>query len=323
MMEAALAAYTTECQAELSKDPANYVTDLKGDSVLKPELFDDVCSVFCLRNGHCDRGKCVCNHGYTGENCQLLAGKGPQLSKIRSNQTCDVSKRPCRKIFIDATNLENVDTLACKVGSHVTEAEFIGAGRLACHLPNVHGQATTSLTVAATNDGQLYGNELHLTVFDGTCQSCDQQGHCTILPQTCRINNKCYQDLDSNPADASQACDSNASNSKWTTKPTSSGHYPKVVDVVLSGPNSDQMFVCGVETSSTDSRARFRVTWYIENEATASEVLTAGDLEAYLPVKDLPRAGKLSCEVQSFFAGETVVSPWTNSGQRFSLAVRP
>ena len=78
-----MASFLTECQVTLSKDPANYVTDAHGKSVLKPEIYDDVCSVFCHQHGHCVRGKCICDAGYAGDNCHLVAGQGPQLDRIR------------------------------------------------------------------------------------------------------------------------------------------------------------------------------------------------------------------------------------------------
>ena len=78
-----MASFLTECQVTLSKDPANYVTDAHGKSVLKPEISDDVCSVFCHQHGHCVRGKCICDAGYAGDNCHLVAGQGPQLDRIR------------------------------------------------------------------------------------------------------------------------------------------------------------------------------------------------------------------------------------------------
>ena len=83
MIEAAVASFLTECQVTLSRDPANYVTDAEGKSVLKPEISDDVCSVFCHRHGHCVRGQCICDAGYAGDNCHLLDGQGPQLARIR------------------------------------------------------------------------------------------------------------------------------------------------------------------------------------------------------------------------------------------------
>nr|KAG5690269.1 hypothetical protein BaRGS_018621 [Batillaria attramentaria] len=121
MVEAAVLAFTAECQMTLAKDPSNYVTSADGKSVLKPEISSDVCSVFCFRHGHCHKG--------------------------RTNSTCDVNKRPCRKVFIDASNFEMKDTLTCKVqevmpdGSlsddvHVEVAEFLSAGRLACSMPD-------------------------------------------------------------------------------------------------------------------------------------------------------------------------------------------
>ena len=46
----------------------------------------------------------------------------------------------------------------------------------------------TTFSLSATNDGRLFGNELRVTVYDGTCQSCDQQGQCTLLVRTCFLS---------------------------------------------------------------------------------------------------------------------------------------
>ncbi|XP_076453472.1 uncharacterized protein LOC143288731 [Babylonia areolata] len=202
MVELSASGFLTECQTTLSKDPANYVTDSSGKSVLKPELSTDICSIFCLRHGTCVRGKCHCHHGYAGDNCHLVAGKGPQLARIRSNNTCDVSSRPCRKVFMDVTNIENKPSLACKVhvlqedgseapGGHSQEAEFLSAGRLACSLPDTEGKAMTRFSISATNDGHLYGNSLHVTVYDATCLSCDQNGACALLTVTSILMTTC------------------------------------------------------------------------------------------------------------------------------------
>lgn len=82
-LEGILSSFTTECQMELSRDPNNYVTSPDGKLMMKPEISTDICSVICLRHGRCNKGQCICDNGYEGDNCHLLAGVGPQLARIR------------------------------------------------------------------------------------------------------------------------------------------------------------------------------------------------------------------------------------------------
>ncbi|PVD18852.1 hypothetical protein C0Q70_21409 [Pomacea canaliculata] len=141
--------FETDCQLELSRDPRNYVTSATGELEMKPELSTDICSTKCLLHGTCNKGQCVCESGYTGDNCHLLAGKGPQLSRIRNSNICDVNERPCRKIFIDVSNIDLADRLTCRV------------------------QEVLIYLISASNDGHMYGNQLNLTVYDSRCQACD------------------------------------------------------------------------------------------------------------------------------------------------------
>ncbi|XP_076435756.1 von Willebrand factor D and EGF domain-containing protein-like [Babylonia areolata] len=106
--------WTSCCQFELMQDSSSYVTDSQGKMVLREQV-TEVCGVGCLRHGRCVRGQCVCEAGFTGVNCQLVSGRGPQLSRIRTSSTCDVKQRPCRKIYIDAENFEAGDNLLCKL----------------------------------------------------------------------------------------------------------------------------------------------------------------------------------------------------------------
>ncbi|KAK7467890.1 hypothetical protein BaRGS_00036865, partial [Batillaria attramentaria] len=138
-------AFTKDCQTELAKDPTNYVNSTDGGLVLKPVLSTDVCSQVCLAHGRCERGRCVCNAGYTGDSCQLIAGQGPQLKG--GDRLCDINQRPCRLLYLEASNIQLSDKLTCKVqeilpngqgtqNGSTHDAEFVHSGKLACHLPD-------------------------------------------------------------------------------------------------------------------------------------------------------------------------------------------
>ncbi|KAK7484264.1 hypothetical protein BaRGS_00024513 [Batillaria attramentaria] len=83
-MDSMIESFTTACQVELAKDPSNYQTNpATGKSVMKPEISTDICSTNCELHGHCDRGRCVCDQGFTGDNCQLPVNQPPVLYRVR------------------------------------------------------------------------------------------------------------------------------------------------------------------------------------------------------------------------------------------------
>ncbi|PVD18254.1 hypothetical protein C0Q70_20803 [Pomacea canaliculata] len=145
-LEAIVDTFLTICKVELAKNPDNYVTTPSGESVVKPEISDDVCNPVCYINGRCDRGRCVCNRGFIGDNCQIK-DEPPKLLQIRGSSLCDFNERPCKKLFINAENIQNTATMACKIheilddGSvseraSMEEAVFLTLSKLGCVLPD-------------------------------------------------------------------------------------------------------------------------------------------------------------------------------------------
>ncbi|GFN74202.1 histone-lysine N-methyltransferase SETMAR [Plakobranchus ocellatus] len=189
-LDAITDAFTAECQQVIAKDPSSYVSDpITGQRMLKSEYSGDICLTDCLDHGHCGPGGvCICDQGWEGEYCHMMVGKGPELDKIRSGPLCDKSQRPCQKVFIDATNINLSDDLACAVQeideqgkaitkTLITDAEFISSSRISCEIPETT-VSSKRYQVSATNDGALYGNALDILVFDSICLDCNGEG-CT------------------------------------------------------------------------------------------------------------------------------------------------
>ncbi|KAK7484233.1 hypothetical protein BaRGS_00024482 [Batillaria attramentaria] len=160
-VDSMIESFTTACQEELAKDPDSYVTDPEtGKSIMNPEISTDICSTICDVHGSCVKGNCVCDEGYTGDNCQLPINQPPILYKVRGSSLCDIAAGPCRKIFIDAAYIQQKNTLACKVREVLPD----------------EGRSVTRFVVAVTVDGTVYSNELNVTVYDATCQNCTLEG---------------------------------------------------------------------------------------------------------------------------------------------------
>ena len=82
MLDGNVAAFTSECQFQLTQDVNNYDTDHHGNLILRDDV-KQVCSSTCLRHGRCVLGQCVCESGYKGDNCQLRVGQAPHLLRVR------------------------------------------------------------------------------------------------------------------------------------------------------------------------------------------------------------------------------------------------
>ncbi|PVD18850.1 hypothetical protein C0Q70_21407 [Pomacea canaliculata] len=169
--EAIVEAFLTICKVELAKDPDNYVSTPTGESVVKPEISDDVCNPICYINGRCNSGQCVCNRGFIGDNCQIK-DEPPKLLGIRGSSLCDFNERPCKQVFINAENIQNKETMACKIqeilddGSvseraSMEEAVFLTLNKLGCFLPDAG--IKTDVAAQAVPDPCLHGNYQNLT----------------------------------------------------------------------------------------------------------------------------------------------------------------
>ncbi|KAK7485460.1 hypothetical protein BaRGS_00023270 [Batillaria attramentaria] len=319
-LESLVDSFTSDCQAELAKDPDNYVTNAEGETVMKPEISTDVCSTTCLQHGRCQRGLCLCSAGYTGDTCQLVAGQGPQLLRIRGrSEFCDVNVKPCRRVFIDADNIEMTETMACKVQEilpngtissevSIEEAMFMSGTKLMCYLPDSRVKSDRSVAkfrISATLDGSVYGNELNLTVYDSICLNCSKAG-CVKLPDTCMINDLCYADGDLNPGNEGQICETATNTSIWTNI------YPEMAAPVLTGPSHDGAFVCAVSTSERGPTARYKVSWSVDGHPYPRQRelnLPVGVYQAVYNLEDLPPAGMFQCKISSHYTDRNINSP--------------
>jgi len=296
--------FTSECLQIMARDPANYVSDKDGKNVLKPEFSDDLCPEGCEKHGKCGtKGQCVCDQGWEGEHCHLMTGKGPQLDRIRSGPLCDLTKRPCKRVFIDASNLDLSDDLSCQVelvdeqgqstGKAVTtEGTLVSSYRIACEIPETV-VANQIYEVSATNDGSLFGNSLTLRVFDGSCLECDGAG-CKDKKTSCHIGGRCYQNGQSNPTDNLQICDIAQSVNTWTSLAT---QKPVKFFPTITGPDTDFLMTCSF-VPPTDVSGSFKVTWYVDNKELSSETTDNGATHVLKSLTELPNKGDLTCEVE-------------------------
>ncbi|XP_025079581.1 von Willebrand factor D and EGF domain-containing protein-like isoform X1 [Pomacea canaliculata] len=317
--------FLTICKVELAKNPDNYVTTPSGESVVKPEISDDVCNPVCYINGRCDRGRCVCNRGFIGDNCQIK-DEPPKLLGIRGSELCDFNERPCQQVFINAENIQNTETMACKIQeilddksvserASMEEAVFLTLNKLGCVLPDAGIKTETSIKrfyITATIDGDRYSNAVNMTVYDSSCQSCTQKG-CWKLPDTCLISNLCFQDGELNPNNNSQVCNVSASTTEWSLVHTVLLEYPAIMSVIVRRSEDNTQLRCEVNADASKPTASFRMAWGVDGDWLQESVMSSGHLEAVINVSDISHVKQVTCRARSKFTDSNVFSPYTYS----------
>ncbi|XP_025079123.1 von Willebrand factor D and EGF domain-containing protein-like isoform X3 [Pomacea canaliculata] len=323
--EAIVEAFQTNCKVELAKDPDNYITTPGGESVLKPEISNDVCNPVCYINGRCDRGQCVCNRGFIGDNCQIK-DEPPKLLGLRGSNLCDFNERPCKQVFINAENIQNKETMACRIqeilddGSvseraSMKEAVFLTLNKLGCFLPDAGIKTEKSIKrfyITATIDGHRYSNPVNMTVYDSSCQNCTQEG-CWRLPSTCLINNLCFQDGELNSKDNSQICTVTVSTTEWSPVPTVRSDYPVIMSVNVTRSEDNTQLRCEVNADASKPTASFRMAWGVDGDWLRELVIPSGHLEAAISMSDVSHAHQVACRVRSVFTDTNIFSPYTYS----------
>ena len=76
----------------------------KPDDTIK-EIEDKVCPNECSGNGKCVNGTCVCNTGFTTEDCSVALDQVPELIEVGCGRLCDVRKSDCDRVVVRSKHL--------------------------------------------------------------------------------------------------------------------------------------------------------------------------------------------------------------------------
>ncbi|CAG5115783.1 unnamed protein product, partial [Candidula unifasciata] len=300
------ASFTSQCQLTLAQNPDSYVTNTDGQQVIKPGVID-ICPVECLKHGQCaDKGQCICQNGWEGETCLIESGKGPQLIAVKSGELCDISQMKCDIINIDVTNIIFGNPLTCRIQA----IDVI--------------PSTQRYNISATKDGLIFGNDVSLRVFDGTCLDCDRSG-CKVKITACHINNICYKDGDIDKFSENRTCDVTKSNSQWTIIRSEQGEL--TTSPVLTGPilhaNKSFVFQCEVIYSNTDDSQEIEVAWTFngqQNPASPPLVIKGSNRTIVLDGRHLQGhlGTKVGCQARLVYSESNVSTTFVASSSYFA-----
>lgn len=105
------------CEEKFLKNTSYWEKDpSKNGSFVPPiEMGNTLCPGLCNGHGKCEKGKCICHLGYIGADCAVDKMKGPTVTSIPGNGTCDVRKRKdCHKTRIIGKDFIDSSTLTCR-----------------------------------------------------------------------------------------------------------------------------------------------------------------------------------------------------------------
>ncbi|CAG2228388.1 unnamed protein product [Mytilus edulis] len=241
---------TEDIKITIAGDIKYYVTGKNGQLVLPDYVTSDVCPSECTMKGKCHQGQCMCNSGYHGPDCSVKVGSVPFIHFVYGsecnpcntiiireddvNSLCDIRQDDCQTAYVIADNLMYSPNLQCRIqhlkmengklvddkgkGDIIVKGMFTSFNELECPLPSSDvskGAVVGGFKISITTDGQQYSNEETYIIFDSLCQACNDDGNCTLKPNTCEIDTQCRRKGEQNSKQ--QICNPSVSKNSWTT----------------------------------------------------------------------------------------------------------
>ncbi|KAK2139996.1 hypothetical protein LSH36_1520g00006 [Paralvinella palmiformis] len=166
-------------------------------------------NVTCINdcNGHgvCNKGSCLCDTGYLGEDCSLLSGTPPSNVQYLEPMFCDRAERPCRSVRLQADNIVTTSDVFCKVTikhNNGSVYEIIhkgitqGFGIVTCRLPDIEH---FTYNISLSNDGKIFKEsdpsapERIIGDSSQIWDECLKQNILKSRADTCVKEGKCYE----------------------------------------------------------------------------------------------------------------------------------
>ncbi|XP_052785257.1 uncharacterized protein LOC128220772 [Mya arenaria] len=192
------------------------------------EIMDASCPLECNQRGLCNKGKCVCETGFTGVDCTTKTYLPPEIHGLPDDGLCDVRRRPCKRTSVFGNNFADGVNFTCRfktvkfrnTGTIIsTEHVFLTGAKLNTFMEAECGVNTRSLKkrevegtdevreeilahggqLSLSNDGQSFSQDNMFITYDSRCVNCIiQHGGIKCLPRLgyCVRNGKCYTDKD-------------------------------------------------------------------------------------------------------------------------------
>ncbi|KAK3722302.1 hypothetical protein QZH41_017750, partial [Actinostola sp. cb2023] len=125
------------CEEVALKNVSLYKKDANGELKPPAEIGENLCPSDCSNHGNCTNRTCICEEGYTSNDCSMSLNAVPELLGIYDGGLCDIRRRPCKKTDIFGREFINSENLTC----HIRELKVS-----ACQLLLDHAHACTGMS---------------------------------------------------------------------------------------------------------------------------------------------------------------------------------
>eukprot|EP00049_Salpingoeca_infusionum_P000948 m.43833 g.43833 ORF g.43833 m.43833 type:complete len:1793 (+) comp10800_c0_seq1:242-5620(+) len=223
-----------ECEFLAASNLTLFDRDESGQLVpgeLQRTLVAILCPNDCTFNGRCDNGTCICEEGWTGDDCNTNVDFVPPINGLFPHN-CDINGDCPREIVVMTEQLLATKPLVCDINGERTTGRFINSVQMTCQLPavNVTGAEEEVLYVSISRDGEDFTPALPFVFYDATCKQCAEDGECTTLDTSCVIGNKCVVAGFKSEDNPCLACQPAVSQTAFTTSYDSEQCGPQFVD---------------------------------------------------------------------------------------------
>ncbi|XP_067669950.1 von Willebrand factor D and EGF domain-containing protein-like [Haliotis asinina] len=242
-LQAAVSALEAGCQEAILSNISNFGTDGQGRRLPPADATRNICPNQCSMRGVCSAGRCICDPGYSAQDCSVQTSRPPQIIRILRNGLCNSRRRPCRIAFLIVDNFHETPNIACRVrdvridngnltpGNNfsLVPADFESSREVGCHLPDARvpeNRALHGFLISLTTNGALFSNEVLYVVYDSHCLACNRMGQCGIKNDTCLIEGTCRNAREENPRNPSEVCDPDRDQERWTSSLSRLAAFP-------------------------------------------------------------------------------------------------
>jgi hypothetical protein len=206
LIDGALDALHAECTFRLQSN-ATFFDRAPNGTLLVSDRQRDVlgkaCPNDCSFQGTCNEGRCTCDEGYTGFDCQgdlnavaVLDNIFPFRCDIRQKDKCPATLAAVGEDFLNHPNLTCLVADAL-TGEHLyaTNGTFVSATEVRCQAPDASshsGAAPRKLAVSVSTNGTYFSATRPYSLYDSLCMDCDRDAVCNVRADACNIGNTCF-----------------------------------------------------------------------------------------------------------------------------------
>jgi hypothetical protein len=178
--------------------------------------------------GRCENGKCICNGGYSGPDCSMVANTKPTLS-MDSTSLCDKRYENCSYATVYGQNFLDDGSLKCRITPiKAVETDtvksttpidtgiiLISNNQIACVLPSSGSYSISvrwndqPLGLTKSVAAAMVDPAFEFKAYDTECYVCKEgEELCSERPgaEYCLINNQCYANQQVDQLEECQIC---------------------------------------------------------------------------------------------------------------------